>query len=231
MKQQKSSQQSCVCFFFRFIFLFRQSFGVFFESSTIARGASFFSSNICLQEMAEKKWPYSKLYTFFFGVGCVSNIFLLFRGLAATLACKYNKKQSAKACASSWSETWKFLYFQRLGKLGRRRKKTKRIKKTCFRCVGCVVMKGFWLKDVRCCCTYVVFFCVLALWPLFLSGWEIGSRKARLGALKMGDFGIAKVLSCTLACVGPSGCQFFGFDIFFSRRFFQRTLSSDHDGW
>ena len=92
MKQQKSSQQSCVCFFFRFIFLFRQSFGVFFESSTIARGASFFFSNICLQEMAEKKWPYSKLYTFFFGVGCVSNIFLLFRGLAATLACKYNKK-------------------------------------------------------------------------------------------------------------------------------------------
>lgn len=32
---------------------------------------------------------------------------------------------------------------------------------------------------------------------------------ARLGALKMGDFGIAKVLSCTLACVGPSG--FFSF--------------------
>ena len=67
--------------------------------------------------------------------------------------------------------------------------------------------------------------------PCYLSGWEIGSLLARLGALKMGDFGIAKVLSCTLACVGPSGFPVFGFDIFFSRRFFQRTLSSDHDGW
>ena len=50
------------------------------------------------------------------------------------------------------------------------------------------------------------FFWVLAIMTLVFirMGDRVVSRK-HLGALKMGDFGIAKVLSCTLACVGPSG--------------------------
>ena len=91
----KNLHNSCV-FFSRHIFFVSAKLWCFFESSTIARGASFFFSNICRQKMAEKKWPYSKLYTFFFWVVCVSNIFLLFRGLAATLGCKYNKNADSQ---------------------------------------------------------------------------------------------------------------------------------------
>ena len=58
----------------------------------------------------------------------------------------------------------------------------------------------------------------------------MGTSLRSLGALKMGDFGIAKVLSCTLACVGASGLSFwkdiFG-DIDLTRT---HNMSSDHDG-
>ena len=69
MKQQKSSQQSCVCFFFRFFFLFRQSFGVFFESSTIARGASFFSPTFACKKWPKKNGPTVNYILFFLGWG------------------------------------------------------------------------------------------------------------------------------------------------------------------
>lgn len=158
-------------------------------------------------------------------MGCVSNIFLLFRGLAATLACKYNKKQSAKACASSWSETWKFLYFQRLGKLGCGRKKTKRIKKTCFRCVGCVVMKGFWLKDVRCCCTYVFFFGFWQFDPCYLSDGRSGFLALR--CLEDGRFWHCQSLVLYLSLCWPLriGC------FWFRHLFFATIFSENSEQW
>ena len=79
---------------------------------------------------------------------------------------------------------------------------------------------------------YLCFFFFLGFGNLTLVFIRMGDRvpSKHLGALKMGDFGIAKVLSCTLACVGPSGFSFLVSTSFF-RLFLKRTLSSDHDGW